>query len=284
MKGLNELLKIGTDRLMEAGIEQAENDAWLLLEHVYGLSRAMYYMEPLRLVDETVYLEKIAIRAQRYPLQYITGCQWFMGFPFKVNESVLIPRQDTELLVECAVSNIKEKELRILDMCTGSGCIAVSIDKLCANASIAAADISEQALKVAMYNNDKNNAKVRFVKSDLFDNINGRFDVIVSNPPYIPTKVIDGLMPEVKNFEPAIALDGNNDGLEFYRRITAASVKHLNDDGMLLYEIGCGQAKDVTQILKSFGFTNIIVHKDLAGLDRVVECQYILTGKDRDYV
>lgn len=284
MKSLNELLNIGSDILKNAGIADADNDAWLLLEHVYGLSRAMYYMEPLRQVNETEYLEKIEIRAQHYPLQYITGCQWFMGYPFKVNESVLIPRQDTELLVECAVSKIKDKDLNVLDMCTGSGCIAISIDKLCRNANVTAADISTSALEVALYNNDKNGANVRFLESDLFGNIHGKYDIIISNPPYIPTKVIGSLMPEVKDFEPVIALDGSDDGLEFYESITSQSVKHLNNGGMLLYEIGCEQAESVANILEKNGFKNIAVHKDFAGLDRVVECRYILSGKDREYV
>lgn len=279
MKSLRELLNIGIEELNNADIEDADNDAWLLLEHIYGISRAEYYLEPLKLEDETAYLEKIRIRANHYPLQYITGCQWFMGFPFKVNESVLIPRQDTEVLVERAAAIIGHESMKVLDMCTGTGCIAISIDKLCPNASVTAVDVSPQALEVAEYNNSANSADVKFIKSNLFENITGKYDIIVSNPPYIPTNVIKGLMPEVREHEPLIALDGSSDGLEFYRRITSLSVEHLNSGGILIYEIGCEQAESVSEIMKSSGFDNIVTHKDLTGLDRAVECQYIFNRK-----
>lgn len=275
MKSLRELLDIGIMELKNSGIEDADNDAWLLLENVYGISRAEYYMEPFKQEDETEYIEKVRVRASHYPLQYITGCQWFMGFQFKVNESVLIPRQDTEVLVERAAAIVNKKSMKVLDMCTGSGCIAISMDKICGNAVVTACDISAKALEVAEYNNNINSANVKFIRSNLFENISGKYDIIISNPPYIPTDVIKGLMPEVKEYEPIIALDGNSDGLEFYRRITSLSAKHLNNGGTLIYEIGCEQAESVSKLMKSCGFCNIICHKDLAGLDRVVECQYI---------
>lgn len=279
MRTLRELLNTGVQILKNAGIPDADNDAWLLLEHIYGLSRAGYYMEPLKQVDETDYIEKIRIRAQHYPLQYITGHQWFMGVPFKVDESVLIPRQDTELLVERAVSIIGRKGLKVLDMCTGTGCIAICIDKFCSNAVITAADVSSKALEVAEYNRSSNNSNVKFIKSDLFENIEGKYDIIVSNPPYIPTGVIKDLMPEVREHEPLTALDGNVDGLEFYRRITSESLQYLESGGILMYEIGCEQAESISEIMQINGLDNIKVYKDLAGLDRVVECQYNFNRK-----
>lgn len=279
MGTLRELLNTGAQILKNAGIQEADNDAWLLMEHIYGISRAQYYMEPLRQVDGECYIEKIRIRSKHYPLQYITGCQWFMGLPFKVDESVLIPRQDTELLVERAVSVIGEKAMKVLDMCTGTGCIAISIGKFCSNAVVTAADVSSEALEVAEYNKSFNNSDVKFVKSDLFQNIEGKYDIIVSNPPYIPTGAIEALMPEVSGHEPLIALDGNDDGLEFYRRITSESLQHLENGGILMYEIGCEQAEAVSDIMKTNRLDNIKVHKDLAGLDRVVECQYSFNRK-----
>lgn len=274
MKSLRELLAIGAGKLKNAGIEEADNDAWLLLEHAYSISRSDYYMEPSRQVDETEYLQKIQLRMKHYPLQYITGCQWFMGYPFQVNGAVLIPRQDTEMLVELAVSIIGKKQAEVLDMCTGSGCIAVSIAGLCENAKVTAVDLSSPALEVARGNSRINETDVTFLKSDLFESVEGKYDMIVSNPPYIPTTVIDGLMPEVKDYEPIMALDGSADGLEFYRKITFAATTHLKQGGYLIYEIGCEQAEDVSEMMRKNGFTRIAVHKDLSGLDRVVEGKY----------
>lgn len=275
MEKLSKLLKTATDILEKAGVVEASNDAWLLMEKHFGITRTQYYLQMDKSVDETEYIALVNRRAKHYPLQYITGEQYFMGLRFEVNESVLIPRYDTEVLVENVVKHIGSDEVMVLDVCTGSGCIAISIDKLCKNAVVTALDISSAALEVAKKNDCDNNSDVKFVKSDLFDRINNKYDYIVSNPPYIPTNDIYSLMDEVKGYEPVLALDGSSDGLEFYRRITADAVDRLNDSGYIFYEIGCEQAADVVDILKDKGFTDIEVIKDLAGLDRVVKGKYI---------
>lgn len=275
MEKLSTLLKRAADILEDAGICEAENDAWLLMEKHFGITRTQYYLQMDKSVDETEYIVLVNRRAKHYPLQYITGEQYFMGLRFEVNEAVLIPRYDTEVLVENVVKHIGSDEVMVLDVCTGSGCIAISIDKLCKNAVVTALDISSAALEVAKKNDCDNNSDVKFVKSDLFDRINDKYDYIVSNPPYIPTNDIYSLMDEVKGYEPVIALDGSSDGLEFYRRITSDAVDRLNDNGYIFYEIGCEQAADVVDILKDKGFTDIEVIKDLAGLDRVVKGKYI---------
>ena len=193
-----------------------------------------------------------------------------MGIPFKVNENVLIPRQDTEILVENAIMKIGGKKCRVLDLCTGSGCIAISISHFCPNVEIVAADISAKALEVAEENNKANQTNVKFVESDLFENIEGKFDVIVSNPPYISAEKIKELMPEVSMYEPLIALDGDEDGLAFYRSICGKAGDYLSDGGYLLYEIGYSQASDVSRIMHENNFVDIQIVKDQASLDRVV--------------
>jgi release factor glutamine methyltransferase len=191
-----------------------------------------------------------------------------MGLEFDVSPHVLIPRQDTEILVEEALKLCEGK--KVLDMCTGSGCIIISIAKLGKSAGVAAVDISAEALNVAKGNAAKNEVKVEFIESDLFEKVEGDYDIIVSNPPYIRTKVMEELMPEVKDHEPVIALDGSKDGLYFYRKITASLKQHLRSGGTILYEIGYDQGEAVRDILKQEGFTDILVKKDLSGLDRVV--------------
>ena len=222
--------------------------------------------------QEKAYLDLTEKRCQRMPLQYLTGEQEFMGLPFAVNEHVLIPRQDTEVLVEEAIQILKNRmpDAEVLDLCTGSGCIGISIQSFCPDTKVTGADISKEALQVAKHNALQNQVPVSFVHSDLFSEISGRFDMIVSNPPYIPSNVIDTLMPEVRDHEPMGALDGKADGLYFYRRITEESVAHLNDGGYLLYEIGHDQAEAVSGFMKEHGFNDIKVIRDLAGLDRVV--------------
>ncbi|MBQ2745472.1 MAG: peptide chain release factor N(5)-glutamine methyltransferase [Lachnospiraceae bacterium] len=283
-----ELLLLGEERLASSNIFESKNDAWLLFEHCFQISRHEYIMKMNDSIDgeETIkaYEEMISLRCKHIPLQHITGSQDFMGLTFKVNEHVLIPRQDTEILVDKVLTIVKKmsetksvSDICVLDMCTGSGCISISISKL-GNVSVTAVDISEKALNVAKDNARLNEASnVSFVKSNLFDelkdnstgNICNKYDIIVSNPPYIPSDVIEGLMPEVKDYEPRLALDGTADGLEFYRNITNESVKYLKDGGYLLYEIGCEQAEDVKNIMAAAGYENIEVIKDLAGLDRV---------------
>ena len=203
-------------------------------------------------------------------MQYLTGSTEFMGLPFFVNESVLIPRQDTEVLVETALAMMKP-ECRLLDMCTGSGCILLSLAKLGTVAEGIGVDISEGALKVAERNRENLGLpQVRLVHSNLFESVEGVFDMIVSNPPYIPTEDIEDLMREVRDHEPHLALDGSKDGLLFYRKLAEESGRYLVPGGSLLFEIGYDQGGAVSQLLDQAGFKDIHVKKDLAGLDRVV--------------
>lgn len=259
-------------QLENAGIAEAANDAWLLLSYVTGISRTRYYMhmtDPMPKEQQEKFAELVAKRADRVPLQHLTGEQEFMGLSFLVNEHVLVPRQDTESLVEKALS-MAEPGMKVLDMCTGSGCIIISLAKLCPGITATAVDVSPEALAVARENSMRNHAEVAFIESDLFSGIEGTFDMIVSNPPYIRTAEIAGLMPEVAVHEPILALDGKEDGLYFYRIITEEAVKHLSPDGKLLFEIGNDQGKDVSEMLTNAGFSNVTIRKDLAGNDRVV--------------
>lgn len=277
---LKQLYKVGTVKLAEEGIEEFSLDAWYLLEYVTGVSKAMYFAEPERAVSEENadrYIDCIRQRAAHIPLQHITGEQEFMGYPFYVNEHVLIPRQDTEILVEEAIQIMRPK-MKILDMCTGSGCIVLSILKMCkekyymTDLQGIGADVSEEALKVARENSRRLEVPVTWIQSDLFAKIpeEEKYDVIVSNPPYIETAVIDTLQEEVRLHDPYIALDGKEDGLYFYRRIISEAGKYLKPQGKLMFEIGCDQAEAVEELMKNAGYEQITVKKDLAGLDRVV--------------
>lgn len=270
---LKDLIEQATKFLEGAKVSDAQIDSWLLAEYVFGINKTQYYINPnMEVAKEKAdkYMALVNKRADKIPLQHITGCQEFMGFNFKVNEKVLIPRQDTELLVEQAVDYIGENKMKVLDMCTGSGCIAISIYKLCDNAKVTAVDISEEALKIAKENNRTNGSNVTFIKSDLFENVEGEFDVIVSNPPYIRTSEIESLMEEVKLHDPMIALDGSEDGLKFYREIIKKANDYLKKNGIIFFEIGCDQGESVPQILKEYNFKDIKVLKDLPGNDRVV--------------
>lgn len=277
---LKQLYKVGTVKLAEEGIEEFSLDAWYLLEYVTGVSKAMYFAEPDRAVSEENadrYIDCIRRRAAHIPLQHITGEQEFMGYPFHVNEHVLIPRQDTEILVEEAIRVMRPK-MKVLDMCTGSGCIVLSILKMCrekyymTDLQGIGVDVSEEALKVARENGRRLGVPVTWIQSDLFAKIpeEEKYDVIVSNPPYIETAVIDTLQEEVRLHDPYIALDGKEDGLYFYRRIISEAGKYLKTQGKLMFEIGCDQAEAVEELMKNAGYEQITVKKDLAGLDRVV--------------
>lgn len=259
--------------LSNAGIDEAANDAWVLFENVFQMNRTRYFMSSLDNVSDKAAQEYMALvkrRQMREPLQYITGKAYFMGLEFKVNESVLIPRFDTEILVEEALKHVNESS-NVLDVCTGTGCIAISIGVLGKVNSVKAVDISQAALSVAEINRQHNNAaNVSLIYSDMFANVTGEFDMIVSNPPYIRTADVDVLMPEVVKHEPRIALDGYEDGLHFYRILAEESGHFLKNNGWLIMEIGYDQAEDVTGLLQSNNFTDIKVIRDLAGLDRVV--------------
>ena len=265
--------------LREAGIEEFEYESWVFLEWIFGIRRADYYMDPDGKINpdkEGLLKEMLVRRCERVPLQYLMGECEFMGYPFFVDERVLIPRQDTECLVEKAMEHLKiwqsdgKSSPKILDLCTGSGCIGISIKKLFPESSVTLSDISEGALAVAGKNAENLQAEVTLIQGDLFENIKGKFDFILSNPPYIPTKVIEGLMPEVRDHEPHLALDGTEDGLFFYRRIVRESVSRLKEGGMLLFEIGQEQGADLREMMEKEGFSRIEIWKDLAGLDRIV--------------
>lgn len=266
----------GEDLLQKAGIMDAKIDAWLLLEMVAKIDRSFYFMhinedvEPEVLAEYDRVLEK---RAEHVPLQYITGEQEFMGMTFKVNSSVLIPRQDTETLVEQTLKVI-EPQMEVLDLCTGSGCVLLSILKNAPSVRGTGSDISKQALLVAKENAKLYDLEADWVRSNLFDNVSGSYDVIVSNPPYIAQGEIPALMPEVSQFEPMEALDGGVDGLDFYRRITGEAPKYLKENSWLLFEIGFDQGQAVQGLMRESGFTDVTVVKDLAGNDRVVKGRY----------
>ena len=277
-----EAVKNGEKILNLANISDAKVDAWMLFEMACKVDRNFYYLhmdEDITAEQQKEYEIALKKRAEHIPLQYITGEQEFMGLKFKVNSNVLIPRQDTEVLVEEALKRIQpgmrvlevvEPGMRVLDMCTGSGCIAVSIAKNVPHIEMHAVDISKQALNVAKDNAKLNEVSVEFERSDLFDHVAGKYDVIVSNPPYIPTSEIPKLMPEVGSFESVEALDGKEDGLYFYRKIIAECKDYLNPDGMIFFEIGYEQGADVSALLQEAGFSQVAVVKDLAHLDRVV--------------
>lgn len=268
-----EVLLSGEKQLAEAGITDAKNDAWLLLAMASKIDHTFYYMH----IDEEMPPESqhefdmlIRKRSERVPLQYITGQQEFMGIPFRVNTNVLIPRQDTETLVEEALKLV-QPGMKIMDMCTGSGCILISILKNAHGVQGIGYDISKQAINVAKENAKLNEIDAQFERSDLFDDVmETQFDMLVSNPPYIPTEEIGTLMPEVADFEPREALDGKEDGLFFYRKIIAECCEYLKPGAYVLFEIGYDQGEAVSAMMEATGFAEVRVIKDLARNDRVV--------------
>ena len=270
------LLSEGKEVLQKAKIMDFEIDAWLLMEFVFQIDRARFFLEQNETVEEEkaeTYRRLLAERAKHIPVQQITHEAWFFGLPFYVNENVLIPRQDTEVLIEEVLSAVKKYSIqtpKILDMCTGSGCILLSLLANIEGAEGLGADLSEKALEVAQKNGSLLNLKAEWGLSNLFSHINGKYDIIVSNPPYIESAVIETLMEEVREHEPRMALDGKEDGLYFYREITKQAGVYLNAGGILAFEIGYNQGEAVSQMLKEEQYEEIKVVKDLAGLDRVV--------------
>lgn len=274
---IKELITIGENKLTEVGIHDAANDARELLCHVTGRDRTgliMYINSEVANETAQKYYDLLDTRASRTPLQHITGEKEFMGYRFKVTKDVLVPRMDTELLVEEAAKRAI-LGARILDLCTGSGIIGIALKKICFSADVTMTDISEAALEVARENAEINKAEVRIIKSDMFRGLDpeDKFTMIVSNPPYIPSEDINELEPEVKDHDPMMALDGGNDGLDFYRIIAKEAPEYLMPGGYLLLEIGFDQGETVPALLKAAGFRNIDVLKDLAGNDRVVSAQ-----------
>lgn len=322
-----ELLAMAVEKLSQAGIGEAQIDAWQLFSESFSMSRATYFLKrdevipgsdclcagdlftmDMRSVEiETKnawmkdeiegFVRCIKLRSERIPLQQITHHQEFMGLDFLVNEHVLIPRQDTESLVETVLEDLKRRQsewditdrpegetkvLGILDMCAGSGCIGISLERLSpVPVKVLGADISEDALKVAKENGDRLGCeRYQTVKTDLFERIEGTFEMIVSNPPYIPSEVIETLDSEVKDHEPRLALDGEADGLAFYRRIAVGAPRYLVAGGKIYLEIGYDQGDAVSALLHNAGFGDVKVIRDLAGLDRVVAA--VWPGSDAD--
>ncbi len=269
-----ELLRKG--QLELTGMAEAKVDAMLLFEYVTGFDRMKLITDgglECSLEVETSYLSLIKKRKEHVPVQYIMGYTYFYGRRFYVTKDVLIPRFDTEILVSSALDCMDGRE-KILDMCTGSGCIAITVALEKSNTCVTAADISMAALEVAKANASKLMANVTFVQSDLFEHIDSRYDMIISNPPYIESVVIESLDPAVKDMEPRLALDGGIDGLDIYRRLVFDATSHLEDDGILILEIGYNQGEALSALLTENGFEDIEVIKDLAGLDRVVKGVY----------
>lgn len=274
-----DLLKLGEQELEKVGIQEAKSDSWYLFSHVTNMDRAAYYLHNKEEVSQEIekaYLSLLEQRKERIPVAYILKNMEFMGISFYVNENVLIPNQDTEVLVEEALKISAGRE--ILDLCTGTGCIAISLRLLGKPKSVTASDISPLALKVAKKNVSEilgeGEKEVTLVESDGFHNIQGRFDLIVSNPPYIRTEMIETLEPEVKKYEPRLALDGGEDGLDFYRKIAENSPDYLQKGGYLLCEIGYDQGQKVSELLEKEGFSEIRVVKDFSQNDRVVIGQW----------
>ncbi len=268
-----QLLKNTTEEFFASGIPEPETDAWELLSCAFGISKKDYFLISANEAESRGLIrlkESIRIRKTRKPLQQILGHTGFMGLDFKVNEHVLCPRQDTELLVEMALKAVFPGA-SILDLCTGSGCVLISLMRMSGETAGTGVDISEDALLVAKENAKRNLVHPSWLRGDLFAPVKGkRFDIIVSNPPYIPSDVISGLMPEVRDYEPRQALDGGKDGLNFYRRIIEAAPDHLNENGSLFFEIGVDEASAVESLLYDRGFYDIHTYKDYAANDRVV--------------
>ena len=272
---LEDALYKGKFYLKEKGIADADLDAWYLLSHYFLINRTQFILHSNQIITEeqlNEYLALIHKRGSHIPLQYITGEQEFMGLKFKVTEDVLIPRQDTEILVEEALKASAGKE--VLDLCTGSGCIIVSLSKLGRIKSGTGVDISPKALSVARENARRLEADVTFIESNMYSQLTGKYDIIISNPPYIPTKDIGGLMEEVKDHEPVLALDGSEDGLYFYRVIINGISRFLKPEGYVFFEIGYNQGDAVSDLLQEAGFMEIKIINDLAGLSRVISGRY----------
>lgn len=280
---LQTLLTYGRERLKRKGNPEPELDAKYLLLEAFRTDMAHFLMNRSRELPEnnTVkemterYKNMIAQREKRIPLQQILGTQDFMGLTFLVNRHVLIPRQDTETLTELVIREHPGQGETVLDLCTGSGCIAVSLAALGNYRKIMAADISREALAVARKNADRllkedERRKVCFLEGDLFEAVSGtKADILVSNPPYIPSGEIEGLEPEVRDYEPRIALDGMEDGLNFYKRIAAEGRNCLNPGASVYLEIGYNQGEEVKKILEDAGFSSVRIIKDSCKKDRV---------------
>lgn len=268
---LKDAYKNAQDYLKKQHIDSYLSDVRFLLTDYLNCDMSYITLNPDKEIDYNEFEKMLLKRAEGMPCAYITGKTEFMRLNISVNENVLVPRQDTEVLVEKVIDYINTQNKTVLDICTGSGCIAISVKKFCKNAVVSALDISTDALKVAKINATENNADINFFECDILKTENlDKYDVLVSNPPYIETEVVKGLDKTVKDFEPTLALDGGEDGLVFYRKITDIAKTSLNKGGKLFFEIGYNQGESVRDILFRNGFSDIEVIKDYAGNDRVV--------------
>lgn len=270
---IRKLLKNGIEKLNKYDIEEANFKAKILLSYQMGVKTeylSIHIDEEIDCEIEEKFYEKIDEIITGKPIQYITNLQGFYGLDFYVDENVLIPQPDTEILVEEVIGIAKKNKSKpkVLDICTGSGAIAVSIAKNL-DGEIWASDISKNALRIAKKNTENNEAEIKFVESDMFEKIEGKFDIIVSNPPYIETQTIENLPEEVKN-EPKLALDGGEDGLDFYRILADKSRAHLEKGGTLAVEIGYNQKEEVMKLFEKYGFVDIYCKKDFGNNDRIV--------------
>lgn len=270
------LYREGVGQLQAAGVKAANTDARLLLEFVCKTGMNTLFSHPDKEIskeEERLYKEFILRRKNGEPVQYITGEQEFMGLNFKTDPSTLIPRLDTESVVEDALSELHDG-MRILDLCTGSGCILLSLLKYSNDCIGIGTDISAKAVELAQLNSQRLGIEATFLQGDLFEGVEGKFDMILSNPPYIESAVIETLDDEVRKFEPMSALDGGEDGLVFYRRIAKEAKRYLKRGAVLIFEIGYNQGESVPGILSEEGYQEIVVKKDLAGLNRTVMAKY----------
>lgn len=278
---INELLEIGIEKLKTSQIKEPISIARRIM--CFVLKKDKIYLvtngnEEVEQSTKTEFLEAISKIQKHIPIQYITKKQEFMKMDFYVDENVLIPQPDTEIVVEEAIDIINRNKLsKVLDMCTGSGILAISIAKYTDASKITAVDISEKALEVVEKNAISNDVdtKIKFIKSDMFKNISEKFDLIISNPPYIRTDVIKTLSEEVKN-EPILALDGGIKGLDFYNIIAENAKKYLNENGYLVLEIGYDQKTEVVNLLEAQEYSEIRVIKDMGGNDRVIVCKNLI--------
>lgn len=276
LKTISQTFVDGMKRLEEAGIEDAKIDAGIIMEHTLGIdtpSRHVRATERLSEEDVNKFMAMIDERSKRIPLQHLTGHQEFYGLDFVVSKDVLCPRQDTEVLVERVLKDYEsEMAPKILDLCTGSGCVLITLLKSLSFANGTGVDISAPAIEIAKENTKLNGVNARFLEGDLYSPIpeGEKFDIITANPPYIPSDIIEKLMPEVRDHEPRQALDGGKDGLDYYRRLAKESQKYLSSGGKLYMEIGYDQGPSVTQIFTDAGYEDVRLYKDLAGDDRVV--------------
>ncbi len=273
MRALRDIRKKYINLMKKSGIKSAAFDFDYILSECFGISKAVQLSDPELCLPEHN-LEVLSQMIHRYitgePLQYILGYVWFMDSKFCTDSHVLIPRSDTEIICEYTIQAIedKKKSVSILDLCSGSGCIGISILKACPESALVMADISEYAVALSQ----KNAAEIipglnyKVIKSDLFSALpNTKFDFIVSNPPYIASRMINELEDRVKKHEPRLALDGGTDGLRIYRKIINEAPAHLNCDGILILEIGYDQADAVRDLLKNGHFTDIKLMKDYGG-------------------